>query len=461
MIKFGTDGWRAVIAEDFTFDNVRVVAQAIADYLKKTKGRKVVIGYDARFLSREFAHCCGLVLAANNIRVVVSDSQVPTPVVSFNCRYKGFDLGIMITASHNPGQFNGLKIKTSDGGSADKKVTDLVEKLFYKNKPKTMDREKAEKKKLFSEADLARANREFLKKFVDTRKIKKLKLNILMDLMYGSGGTFAEDVVGSGSLKFDYLRNEYNPSFGGGHPEPVEKNLQELIRRVKKGKYHLGVALDGDADRIAVVNSKGQVITAQEILPLLAIHMFKNRGEKAGLGKTVVGSNLIDVIAVSFGVGCFETPVGFKYISALFKEGLIAIGGEEAGGIGYRGYIPERDGSASLLMILEMIACEKKSFDRLMADMHKKYGRWFYDRVSVPLKKMNKSLDNMKLPARLLNKKVERINRSDGIKLMTADSWLIFRKSGTEPIVRIYAEARTRKERDALLALGTKMINAL
>lgn len=461
MIKFGTDGWRGIIAEDFTYENLKIVSQAIADYLKKGRKTKVVIGYDARFLSRECAVISGLVLAANGIKVTVSKERVPAPVVSFNTRYEHYDLGIMITASHNPFLFNGLKIKTRDGGAADRTLTDKVERLLYKHKPKMLTRQQAEKRKLFQEKDLTKKNKEYLKKFVDIKKIRKLKLRILMDLMYGSGGTLAQDIISSKAVTFDYLHREFNPSFNGVPPEPVERNLQELLRRVKKEKYDLGVALDGDADRIALVNSRGEFITAQEILPLLAVHMIKNRGEKAGIGKTVVGSNLIDSVALAMGVGCFETHVGFKYISNLFKEKLISIGGEEAGGIGFKGYIPERDGAASLLMVLEMIACERKSFTALMDEVRKKYGRWYYTRTSISLKSFKKSLKGLPLPSKLLGRKVERVNRVDGIKLITKVSWLSLRKSGTEPIVRIYAEAKSKKERDALIALGEKIVHVL
>ena len=463
MIKFGTDGWRAVIAEDFTFDNVKIVSQAIADYLKaKGKGRKkVVVGYDRRFLSKEFAKTVSIVLAANKIKVVLSDKDIPTPVVSFNCLKGGYSLGIMITASHNPAQFNGLKIKTAEGGSADKPVTNKVESLLGKNKPKEIDESQAKKKKLLQEKDLTRIYIEFLKKFVDLKKIKKLKFKVLIDTMYGVGDNFVEKILGPSKIKIDYLHNEFNPSFGRIHPEPVESNIRELIAKTKKEKYDLGLVLDGDADRLAMVDGQGNYINAQVILPLLAIHLVKNRGLKGGIGKTVVGSDVIDQVALSLGVACYETKVGFKYLSNLFKEKLICIGGEEAGGIGFKGYIPERDGSLSFLLVLEMLACEGKNFNDLLAQFYKKYGRHYYARTAIPVKSVKKSLDDMKLPSKLYGKKVERVNTLDGIKLITKDNWLMFRKSGTEPIVRVYAESKSRKEGEKLVALGKRMIYAL
>jgi alpha-D-glucose phosphate-specific phosphoglucomutase len=463
MIRFGTDGWRAVIGEDFTFHNVKIVSQAIADYLYSQNRRKkrVVVGYDCRFLSKEFATTVSLVLAANNINVVLSDTTVPTPAVSFHSLVDGYDLGIMITASHNPPHFNGLKIKTKEGGAADTSLTNKVEQLLNKNTPKWMDIETAKKKKLLKLNCLTATYINFLKRFVDIKEINKLNLKILVDTMYGAADRLVEKILGKGRIKIDYLHNEFNPSFGGINPEPVEKNLKELIMKVKKEKYHLGIALDGDGDRIAVVDNKGNFINAQLILPLLAIHMIKNRKEKGGIGKTVVGSNLIDEVAYSLGVPCYETPVGFKYISNLFKENLICIGGEEAGGIGFKGYIPERDGSCSFLLILEMIAYEKKSFVDLIKEMYRKYGKWYYQRISFSLKNLKKDLSNLKLPSTLFNKKVERVNTLDGIKLITKDSWLMFRKSGTEPIVRVYAESRNKRETERLLSLGKKMIYAL
>jgi len=461
MIKFGTDGWRAVIAEDFTFDNLKIVSQAIADYLNKENKTKVVIGYDARFMSDLFAKTTALVFAANNINVVLSRTIIPTPVISLYAFKNKFDLGIMITASHNSAKFNGLKIKTQDGAAADKKLTDRIEKLLYKNKVRIITEEQATKKRLLKIESFENFYINNLKNFINIEKIKKLKLKILIDLMYGAGNSFIEKVLANSGIKIDYLHNQFNPSFGGVSPEPIEDNLKEMASIMRTKKYDLGIVLDGDADRIATFDSRGNYINAQVILPLLAIHMIKNRKEKKGIAKTVVGSNLIDEVALDLGVNCFETPVGFKYISALFKEKLISIGGEEAGGIGFNGYIPERDGSCAGLLILEMMAQENKSFDELIDEIYKKYGRFFYKRCAISVDNVNKNLDDLKLPNSILNKKIERINRLDGIKLITKNNWLMLRKSGTEPIVRVYAEAKSEEEAERLLSVGKKIIYAL
>ncbi len=463
MIKFGTDGWRAVIAQDFTFDNLKIVSQAIADYLKKiTKGsKKVVIGYDRRFLSKEFAQTVGLVLAANNIKVVLSDRDVPTPAVSFHCAKSKYNLGVMITASHNPAKFNGFKIKTPEGGSADKDITNKVESLFGKTKPKDMDLDQAKKKKLLQIKDLTKDYLGFFKTFVNLKKIRKLKLKVLVDVMYGSGDNFVEKILGPSNIKIEYLHNEFNPSFRGINPEPVESNLSELITKIKKGNYDMGLVLDGDADRIAMVDGEGNYINAQVILPLLAIHMIKNRKLKGGIGKTVVGSDVIDKVALSLGAPCYETPIGFKYFSRLFKENLITIAGEEAGGIGFKGYIPERDGSCAFLLLLEMLAFEKKTFSKLLGQFYRQYGHYYYSRISMPVSSLKKSLSDLKLPKQLLGEKVQRVNTLDGIKLITKKNWLMFRKSGTEPIVRVYAEGKSKKITEKLVQLGKKKIMSL
>ena len=463
MIKFGTDGWRAVIAEDFTFDNVKIVTQAIADYLKakKKRAKKIVIGYDRRFLSREFAECVACVLAANNIKVVLSVEAIPTPTISFHCLYSKYDLGVVITASHNPSKFNGLKIKTPQGGSAGKDITGKIESLLGKTTPKHIDLEQAKNKNLIKVKDLTQSHKAFIRKFVDLERIKKLKLNVLADVMYGTGDKFAQSILGSCGIKIEHLHSEFNPSFGGIHPEPVESNLTEMISKMKKGKYDLGLVLDGDADRIAMLDSQGNYINAQVLLPFLAIHMIKNKKNKLGIAKTVVGSNVIDKVAISLGVPCYETPIGFKHISNLFQDNLICIGGEEAGGIGVKGYIPERDGSVSFLLILEMLAYEGKSFDTLISEFYKQYGHYYYSRTAIPANRLKKSLESMKLPNKLYGKPIERVNTLDGIKLITKDNWLMFRKSGTEPIVRVYAESRSKKEGERLVALGKRMIYVL
>ncbi|MFC1514628.1 phosphoglucomutase/phosphomannomutase family protein [Candidatus Omnitrophota bacterium] len=464
-IRFGTDGWRAVIAEDFTFDNLRVLAQAVADFLnsqKRGKKHTLVIGYDARFLSQEFAHCVAEVLCANKIKVVVSHEMVPTPVVSFYTKNKKCSLGVMITASHNPCRFNGLKIKTPAGGAADETITSRVEKLLFKNKVRTMPAAQAKAQGLLAISDISEEYVRFIQKYVDLSLIKKLKLKVLIDLMHGSGGTFIEKVLKGSGIEFGYLHDRLNPSFGGVNPEPTEPNLTEVTKAMKTGRYDLGICLDGDGDRIACVLKGGRYINAQVIFPLLAVHLARNRGVSGALVKTVVGSNLVDAVAVSLGRVLFETAVGFKYISSLFGMEDVLIGGEEAGGIGVRGYIPERDATMAAVLILEMVAYLKKKPLTLINDLERTFGRWHYDRIAVPVGKLSKdSLSKLKIPSALLGRPVQRVNTLDGVKIIADSCWLMFRTSGTEPIVRIYAEARSKKNMQKLIDQGRRMLRSL
>lgn len=464
MIHFGTDGWRAVIGDELTFANIKILAQAICDYLRTLYPDSVVrvaIGYDARFLSKEFAEAVAGVCAGNNIRVVVSDQCVPTPVVSFVTLHGKYQMGIMITASHNPYQFNGLKIKTPDGGAADKSLTDEVEKFLHKNTVQELSMAKAVAEKLIAVEDFSTEYVAFLKKFVDLKSIKRRKMRILVDLMHGSGRDFLQRVFKGTAVQVEYMHHEFNPSFGRRNPEPIAESLPELIAAMKTKKYALGVALDGDGDRIGLVTPSGEYIDAQVLLPLLALHMVKNRKVSGGIAKTVVGSNLIDIVAKALQIELFETSVGFKYISALFKDDKIAIGGEEAGGLGYKGYIPERDGNMSALLALEMMSASGQSFTSLVQKMWKEYGRWYYDKIKVTLRSTDADISTLSLPASLLGEKVISINRQDGIKLITPRMWLMLRKSGTEPILRIYAESMSRKKTMQLLAIGKKIVSSL
>ncbi|MBN2120336.1 MAG: phosphoglucomutase/phosphomannomutase family protein [Candidatus Omnitrophica bacterium] len=464
-IKFGTDGWRAVIADDFTFGNLKVLSQAVADFLKKSsKGEKikVAVGFDSRFLSKEFAQAVSSVLCGNNIKVILSQDSVPTPIVSFYTKYKNCDLGIMITASHNPYRFNGFKIKTPQGGSAGVDITRGVEKLLFTTKVKLMPKDESVKKGLLTISDLSPDYIKFIKNYVNLSLIKKLKLKVLVDLMYGSGNSYIERVLSPSKIKFSYLHKEFNPSFGGIHPEPTEENIKGLIKEMKKGKFDLGVVLDGDGDRIACVLKGGRYVNAQLLLPLLAVHLARNRRLSGAIVKTVVGSNIIDLVSLSLNRICFETPVGFKYISRLFAEEDILIGGEEAGGIGVKNYIPERDATMATVLFLEMLAFLKKTPLELIREFEKRFGRWHYSRTSIPVSRVSKdSLNRLKIPKYLLGKKVIRVNKLDGIKVIADSAWLMFRASGTEPIVRVYAEAKSKIAAQKLVVQGKRLLHNL
>ena len=451
-IKFGTDGWRAVIGDTYNFKNLKILSQAVADYLGRDK--KVTIGFDTRFMSDKFAAVVAEVLSNNAIKVVLSDSPVPTPALSLATRDLKMDLGIMITASHNPAEYNGFKVKMPSGGAAPVEVTKAIENLLNKNTPAENKGQAipVEKK------DLTKDYVKFIRSYIDLKKIKNKKFKVLVDAMYGSGDSFIARILEGTSIKLEFMRNSINPSFGGRRPEPIEENLEELKQRVKKEKFDLGIALDGDADRIAAVAPGGVFIHPQKILGLLALHLNQDRGWSGGLVKTICGTMMMDNIAEFLKIKLYETPVGFKYISNLMETENIIAGGEEAGGMGVKGYIPERDGSMAGLLLIEMMAYRNKNILKILNETEKQFGRYYYVREDLHLeKRIEPKKEN--LPGELLGKKVVEIKEYDGIKLICADqSWLMFRGSGTEPIMRIYAEAKSLTQANKLLGLGKNLI---
>ena len=451
QIKFGTDGWRAIIADTYTLENVKILAQAVADYLGL--GKKAAVGYDTRFMSANFAEVAAIVLKSNGIEVILADQPVPTPALSFAVKSRKLDLGIMITASHNPAEYNGFKIKNSSGGGASQELTKEVEGLIGKDPVK--DNFSADS---IERVDIIRDYIKFIRNYIDLKKIKNKKFRVLVDSMYGSGDSFIAQVLKGTNIKLEFMRNTINPSFDGGRPEPVEDNLKELKARVKAEKFDLGIALDGDADRIAAVAPGGVFIHPQKILGLLALHLNQDRHFSGGLVKTICGSTMMDNIAEFLGIKLYETPVGFKYISNLMETEDIVAGGEEAGGMGVKDYIPERDGTMAGLLLIEMMVYRNKNMLKILNEAEKQFGKYYYVRQDF---QMAARVEPKKedLPKELLGKKVVDIKDYDGIKLICEDqTWLMFRGSGTEPIMRTYAEAKSLDRAKKLLALGKAII---
>ena len=467
IIKFGTDGWRAVIADDFTLVNLRRVAQGTAEYLKqdfvKADGKKprVCVGYDTRFLSAKFAQTTAEVLAANGMDVILSDRAVPTPALSFAVKNRKMDLGIMITASHNPPEFNGYKIKNAAGGAADVEVTRKVESLIGATEPLSKKLEEAVKDGSITVVDISREYVAFMRSYIDMKVFKKAKYRVLMDVMHGSGNGYIAEVLKKTGIRLELMRQDVNPWFEGRGPEPVEDNVQKIIARMKEGKHDIGLILDGDADRIAAVDSKGEYIPPQKILGLLALHLHEDKKWDGGIVTTIAGTTMLEHIAEDLAVELHETPVGFKYISNLMETKNILVGGEEAGGMGLKNYIPERDGTLAGLMLVEMMIHRKKKIARILEDMEKAYGRYYYLRSDKKLKSRKYSLDMKSLRVdSLLGKKVVKIKDYDGTKLICEDeSWLMFRASGTEPKMRVYSEAKSLKRAQDLIKLGNEMVD--
>lgn len=464
-IKFGTDGWRAVISDTFTFKNVAIVAQAISEWVnrdvRKPTGqkKKVAVGFDTRFLSDEYAQIVARILAKNNIEVYLSDGPIPTPALSFGVTRLGAVCGVMITASHNPGKFNGIKIKTAQGGGAGANITGRVESYLGKTEVETMDLKEAYKEKKIIAHDFKVEYVKFIRSYVDFPRIKTANFKVIQDVMHGSGNSLMKEILKGSKIKLTLMRDDINPTFDGGKPEPVVEYLEGILRRVRTEKFDLGLVLDGDADRIAAVARGGDFIHPQKILGLLILHLVRNRGRKGGVVKTICGTTLIDNIAKKLGLKLYETPVGFKYISDIMVSERIIAGGEEAGGIGLQDYIPERDGSLAGLLLLEMMVYEKKDIKRIMVEMEKEFGSYHYERLDLKIDKDAYDEDHIKKQKKLLGKKVIGVKDFDGVKLIAEDeSWLMFRPSGTEPLVRIYSEAKSVTRAKQLIKFGQSLL---
>lgn len=461
-IKFGTDGWRGVIAEDFTFANLRTVAQAAADYFNRQfKGQKrIIIGYDTRFLSDKFAQAVAEVLAGTGIKVFLSDRPSPTPTTSFTIRLLGLNGGLIITASHNPARFNGLKIKTQFGSPADTSVTQKVEKFLFKNKVKSLSLEEGLKTKKIEMINPIPKYLDTVRKYLDLDLLKNSNLKVIADAMHGAGNGYHASVLSGTKIKIDVLHSEPNPSFGGVKPEPLPQNLPELVSIMKKGDYDIGVVTDGDADRVGAFAPGGRFITPGEIMSLLALHFIENRRWRGALVKNIAGPMLLNKIAQHYNLKLFETPVGFKYIAKLMQREKVLVGGEESGGIGIKNYIPERDGILTGLLLVEMMAQKKKPILEIINDMEKRFGKFRYHRqdIEIPVKTREKIVEKLfsklkgKDAAKILRKKIVKIKTYDGLKFLFEDeSWLLIRASGTEPILRVYSEAHSEKEAKALI----------
>ncbi|MBF0489188.1 MAG: phosphoglucomutase/phosphomannomutase family protein [Candidatus Omnitrophica bacterium] len=463
-IKFGTDGWRAVISDTFTFKNVRIVAQAVADWILKDNSKFAVksasVGYDNRFLSAEYAQAFAEVFAANGIKTHLSDTSLPTPALSFGVVQLKNVCGIMITASHNPAKFNGIKIKTAQGGAAPKDITNTVENYLGQTEVKRADFAEAKAKGLVVVYDFKKDYVKFLRGYINLKKMKTAKYKVLSDIMHGSGRDLMREILKGTNIKLTLMREDVNPSFDGSKPEPIPECLEVIMSRMKKEKFDFGHVLDGDADRIAAVMPGGEFVSPQKILGLLILHLVRNRKIEGAIVKTLCGTTMLDKIAKKLDRKLYETPVGFKYISDLMVSEPIVAGGEEAGGMGLPNYIPERDGTLAGLLLLEMMVYNKKNFKKLVEDMEKEFGRYYYQRLDYTMDAKKVDLNKLKTIQDVLGQKVIEMKDFDGVKLVCAnEDWLMFRPSGTEPLVRIYSEAKSLKRAKDLLEFGRKLID--
>ena len=467
MIKFGTDGWRGVIADDFTFANVEVAAQAVADYIRN-QGREeegLAIGYDRRFLSREFAETIAGVSAGNEIKVILSDNPLSTPALSYAVISNKTSAGIIVTASHNPPKFNGIKFKCDFGGSAPSEVTSQIESYLGKSKIRKVPLEEGKKKGLIKGKDMTAPYLKNLESYLDLEVIKKGNLRVVYDTMFGVGEDYLQRVLAGSEIEIMPLHAEFNPSFGGINPEPIEKNLAPLVKKVKESKADLGLAVDGDADRVGIIDDQGKYLSPHEIFPLLLLYLIEERKWRGGVAQTVSLGYLSERIAREYNLPLYETAVGFKYINKLMREKNIILGGEESGGYGYHKYIPERDGLLSGLLFVEMVLKKKEKLSEILSRLKERFGQSFFKRVDLKLKepldkeKFVREL-KAKAPQELLGTPVKEIKTLDGIEfVLEDDSWLLLRPSGTEPKLRIYAETPQENKTEALVKEGEKFLS--
>ena len=465
-IKFGTDGWRAIIAEDFTFDNVARVAQATADYWNANPvagtEKKVIVGYDRRFLSDGFARCTAEVFAGNGFTVILTPEPTPTPSVSFAVKAQKAIGGVMITASHNPPIFNGFKLKSHYGGSSDSETCKAVESWLDKNPVRSVKLADAIKTKQIVVKDIRPAHYAALKRLVDFKLIAKSKLRFAHEALFGVGAGCFEQLLAGTTCKVTTLNGAHDPLFGGINPEPVEANYGRSQAFLKKHPHDLCLVTDGDADRVGGMDGHGKYLTTHILICLLLRHIFVNRGLRGRMVKALTTTSMLDKMCEAYGIELVETGVGFKYICAEMLKGNVLLGAEESGGIGFPGHIPERDGIAAGLMLLEMLAVERTSLNRLIAHLEKQFGPHRYGRIDThfPLEKRGALMEFLKAnpPAKLLRSPLAEVKSFDGVKFIAQDgSWLMLRGSGTEPILRIYAEAKSDTDVTKLLRLGVAL----
>lgn len=470
-IRFGTAGWRAVIAQDFTFNNVRIVAQSIADYLKSEKlhHRQLIVGYDTRYQSENFAKTAAEVLAANSIQVLLCERDSPTPAIAFEILKRKAAGAINITASHNPFDYNGIKFSTAWGGPALPEVTRALEEKCqsYSSGGKVIPRmnlNEARKKKLLVDFNPAPNYIKQIHELIDFKALKKAKLSVVCDVMYGTARDYLDTLLQKDAgCKTTVLHNWRDVLFGGMPPEPAKENLGELMAIMKKQKPHLGLGTDGDADRFGIVDSDGSFLTPNEILPLLLDHLVRTRKWKGVAARSVMTSHFLDAVARMYDIEVRETPVGFKYIAEVMLKENFIVGGEESGGLTIKGHIPDKDGILACLLMAEVRAVSKKPLRQCLVELQKKVGFFFTDRVNFHLspEKMDHLKEKLssRPPTAIGDFSVKRIVDLDGFKFILRDgSWIGIRLSGTEPVVRLYIETDAQKKLSQLVTYGKKIV---
>jgi phosphomannomutase len=479
-IHFGTDGWRAVISDSFTFSNLRMVSQAIADAVasehwdksENADPKKIVVGFDTRFLSDRFAGEVSRVLAANGFTVMLAQSDSPTPSISYAVKHNNAIAGVMITASHNAPRYNGVKLKGSFGGSALSEQCRRVEVYINDNEqqargPNLMDFKMAREAGLIQKFNPLTAYFEHLRTLIRTDVIADNPQRFVADAMYGSGRGVIKSFLQGTGCEVAEIRGDMNPGFGGVHPEPIAKYLGALSSAVSSGMGDFGVVTDGDADRIGAMDERGNFVDPHKIMALSLKYLVEKRGMSGAVVRTVSTTRMIDRLANRYGLKLYETPVGFNHIADHMMKEDVLIGGEESGGISFKGHIPEGDGPIMGLLLIEMLAESGRTLGALVDELLADVGPVFYERVDLRLSRpvakaeMTEFLTKQ-APAEIGSEKVSEISQRDGVKyVMADDSWLLIRPSGTEPVLRVYAEGRTQDMVKALLGYGRSVAESV
>ena len=478
-IHFGTDGWRAVISDTFTFHNLRLVAQAIADAVRSdawgngwvnttVNSQKMIVGFDTRFLSDRYATEVARVLAGNGYTVCLAQSDAPTPAISYAVRHRGAIGGVMITASHNAPRYNGVKLKAPYGGSATQEQCRRVEVYLNDNEergrgPNLMDYDQAKAMGLIQRFNPIPEYYDHLRKLINFDVIADNPQRVVVDSMYGSGRGVIKGILQGTGCEVQEIRGEMNPGFGGVHPEPIAKYLGALAGAVSTHMGNFGLATDGDADRTGAMDERGSFVDPHKIMALALKYLVDVRGWRGPVVRTVSTTRMIDRIANQYGVDVYETPVGFNHIAEYMLREEFLIGGEESGGISFRGHIPEGDGILMGLLLVEVVSNSGATLYELVEDLLKQYGPAHYQRkdlrLNSPVAKSRMTqllLENT--PDSIGGETVKEVTTIDGVKyIMADDSWLLIRPSGTEPVLRVYAEGRSAEMVQALLSYGEQV----
>jgi phosphomannomutase len=472
-IRFGTSGWRGLIARDFTFDNVRLATQGIADFLNAQLGnpnseifdRKpiVILGHDTRFLGREFSLAAAEVLAAGGLIPLLCNRDAPTPVIAHTIRNRRAIGGINMTASHNPAEYQGLKFSTHNGAPATPEVTQQIEANIAQLLARNWSFQAAVVGTFACQMlDPQPAYFKQLRRLIDFAAIRQARLKVAVELMYGTGRGYLDALLEDAGAKVFRFHDELNPLFGGHHPEPNAEGMREVSKLVRAGKAQLGLGLDGDADRFGIVDKSGAWLTPNQVLALALYHLKKNRGWTGAVVRTVPTSHQVDAVAELLGVKVHETPVGFKYIGALMESEPVIVGGEESGGLSVKGHVPEKDGILACLLMAELVATEGKSLGRILKELENQTGEFHTDRlnVKIPLEKKETLLNKLALGLDSIGPfKVEKFITTDGYKFLLPNrEWVAFRASGTEPLIRCYLEAKSASQLKKLRAACLKLL---